>query len=401
MRIVRRDILLGATAVLVLTACGQPEPTPAPTPPPTSTAVPAAQPTQTPEPTEPPPTSTATPTPSPEPKATATPTPLPEPEATATPTPSPEPEATATPTPSPEPEATATPTPSPEPEATATPTAAPEDEEAEATPTPTSSPTPTLTPTPTAEAAEPTATATAVPTATPTPTVAVPTATPTRTPTPTTDGAGTVDIGPSKDNTLYESGTGSLSNGAGDHIFVGKTRGGEIRRGVIAFDIAGAVPSGSTIESVTLKLHMSRTSSGSETVGLRRLLADWGEGGSSAPLQSGGRGGGGGTSAADGDATWVHTFFNTETWDVAGGDFSDGASANISVGADGQSYTWSSNKMAADVQEWLDDPSSNFGWMILGNEGSNRTTKRFDSKENGSQANRPVLTVQFTAATGG
>ena len=191
------------------------------------------------------------------------------------------------------------------------------------------------------------------------------------------------------------------SNGAGANIFVGKTNGGSIRRGVIAFDIAGLVPSGSTIDKVTLTLHLSRTSSQSQTVGLRKVLADWGEGGSSAPLKSGGSGGGGGTGAADGDATWVHTFFETETWDARGGDFSDTASASSSVGADGAFYTWSSDQMEADVQEWLDVPSSNFGWIILGNEGSNRTAKRFDSKENGAAANRPVLTVKFTAPEGG
>jgi hypothetical protein len=170
---------------------------------------------------------------------------------------------------------------------------------------------------------------------------------------------------------------------------------------VIAFDIAGAVPSGSTIDSVTLTLHLSRTRSQSQTIALRRLLADWGEGGSLAALKGGDGGGGGGTAAAEGDATWVHTFFNTETWDAPGGDFADSASANSAVGADGAFYTWSSGQMVADVQEWLDVPSSNFGWIIIGNEGSNRTAKRFDSKENRTAANLPVLTVQFTAPTGG
>ena len=37
--------------------------------------------------------------------------------------------------------------------------------------------------------------------------------------------------------------------------------------------------------------------------------------------------------------------------------------------------------MLADVQKWLDDPSSNFGWLLLGDETKSRTTKRFDSSE--------------------
>ena len=49
-----------------------------------------------------------------------------------------------------------------------------------------------------------------------------------------------------------------------------------------------------------------------------------------------------------------------------------------------------------DVQGWLDNPSSNFGWLLQGNESTSPTTKRFDTKENGTVANRPMLTVNYT-----
>jgi hypothetical protein len=87
-----------------------------------------------------------------------------------------------------------------------------------------------------------------------------------------------VNINPSKDNTLYEyvPANGDLSNALGNHFFTGETAMGELRRGVLAFDIAGNVPAGSTITSVTLTLNMSRTPSGTaRTVELHRLLADW------------------------------------------------------------------------------------------------------------------------------
>src|SRR5512138_1978 len=70
-------------------------------------------------------------------------------------------------------------------------------------------------------------------------------------------GAATVTLTTSKDNTLYESATGALSNGAGAHFFAGRTgtnSGGKIRRGVIAFDVAANVPPGSTITNVVLTL---------------------------------------------------------------------------------------------------------------------------------------------------
>ena len=43
-----------------------------------------------------------------------------------------------------------------------------------------------------------------------------------------------------------------------------------------------------------------------------------------------------------------------------------------------------------------DDRETNFGWILIGNEGSSRTAKRFDSRENTSLV-RPQLTVDFTA----
>src|ERR1044072_2179437 len=75
--------------------------------------------------------------------------------------------------------------------------------------------------------------------------------------------ADVININPVKDNTLYEyvPADGDRSNALGLHFFTGETGMGELRRGVLAFDIAGNVPAGSTITSVTLTLTMSRTPS--------------------------------------------------------------------------------------------------------------------------------------------
>ena len=49
--------------------------------------------------------------------------------------------------------------------------------------------------------------------------------------------------------------------------------------------------------------------------------------------------------------------------------------------------------MVADVQSWLDNPASNFGWLVLGDETDHRTTaKRFDTRESASP---PMLTIQY------
>lgn len=198
-----------------------------------------------------------------------------------------------------------------------------------------------------------------------------------------------------KDNTLYESGTGALSNGAGIHFFTGRTNqvvGVSIRRGLISFDIAGNVNPGATIDSVILTLTMTRTSSGAQNTELRLLSSDWGEGTSNAGSQRDGAG----TAAETGDATWIHTFFNTLNWTSAGGDFSSTVSATQSVDATG-SYSWGSTSgMISDVQGWLDDPDNNFGWAIVGNESTLQTTKAFGTHEINSAASRPSLQIFFT-----
>ncbi len=204
------------------------------------------------------------------------------------------------------------------------------------------------------------------------------------------------ELGASKDNTLYQDLIGDLSNGAGIYFFTGTTLVGELRRGVIAFDVAAAVPQGVTIDAVTLTLHMSKTHplAGPQEVSLHRILADWGEGTSDALMEEGM-----GADAESDDATWVHTFYETEFWDSTGGDF-DAAPSGDTLVDDVTFYTWSSAEMVADVQSWLDSPEGNFGWIVIGNEDMTLTAKRFDSRENSDESERPVLTIEFTAAPG-
>ena len=201
--------------------------------------------------------------------------------------------------------------------------------------------------------------------------------------------AAIINITPSKDNTLYEydPADGDMSNALGFYFFAGETAMAELRRGVIAFDIAGHIPAGSTITAVTLSMNMSRTAlDTARTIELHKLLADWGEGTSHAPGQEGD-----GAPATPNDATWRHRFFDTIFWTTEGGDFSATVSASQSVGPIGQ-YTWSSAQMVADVQSWVDNPGSNFGWLVLGDESTIATAKRFDTRESASP---PMLTIEY------
>ena len=205
-----------------------------------------------------------------------------------------------------------------------------------------------------------------------------------------------ITVVPNKDNTLYQHNEGSLSNGAGVSLFVGQNSSGIfIRRALLAFDLLNYIPPGSTIHSVNLTLHLSRTSSGPQPVQLHRVLADWGEGISEA--QSGG---GGGADATESDATWLHTFYNDSFWQEAGGDFAMLPSAITEVNDIGF-YTWGNTPdMVNDVQNWVDNPASNAGWILIGNETEGKTSKRFDSKETEQIHNFPMLTVNFTPKGG-
>lgn len=192
-----------------------------------------------------------------------------------------------------------------------------------------------------------------------------------------------------RDNTLYENVAGDLSNGSGQYLFVGKTAQGQLRRTLLRFDVAAAIPAGSLIQSAELTLHMSKTNTSGTLVSVHRALADWGEGASDAADEEGI-----GAPAAPGDATWIHTFFDTATWVSPGGDFALDASATTNVLGNGL-YSWLSDGLRADVQQFLDQPALNFGWAILGDERFDTTAKRFDAREHPDPAVRPVLRVEF------
>jgi len=201
--------------------------------------------------------------------------------------------------------------------------------------------------------------------------------------------AGEITIVADRDNSLYSE-SGSESNGAGAYFFAGTNGFGQIRRGLLRFDVAGALPAGSTVTQAEVNLHMSKTNAGVRDVLLHRALGDWGEGTSNASGEEGS-----GTGATVNDATWTRRFWNTISWTTPGGDFAATASASIPVDQVG-TYVWSSAGLVADVQSWLDSPSTNFGWVVKNvNESDVPTSKRFDSRQNPETSVRPVLRIFF------
>ncbi len=195
------------------------------------------------------------------------------------------------------------------------------------------------------------------------------------------------------DTSIYEDRPNN-TNGGGEYIFSGATA-SSVRRGLIRFDLS-PLPENSQIISVALELIFDRSGSSStdeDEYRLHRITSEWGEGSVVATDP-----GGIGSPAEAGDTTWTDRLFEQADWDTPGGDFVETASIAMPVTrAPGNTVTFSNGGMAADVETWLADPSSNHGWILIGDEEGTRNARRFHSSENSSDP--PQLTIEFEPMT--
>ncbi|MDP1675762.1 MAG: DNRLRE domain-containing protein [Bacteroidota bacterium] len=204
----------------------------------------------------------------------------------------------------------------------------------------------------------------------------------------------TLTVTASKDNTLYQDPEGLLSNGAGTYLFAGRTNqaANNLRRAVVKFDLTGKLPGNATITSAKLKMNLSKNADGESNINVHKLTADWGEGTSDASANEGS-----GVSATTNDATWKHRFFSSQNWTTPGGDYVTQPSAANIVDVLG-TCEWTDALLLNDVKAWVSAPATNFGWILIGNE-SVKSSKRFDSREIATAANRPQLIIQYTTSS--
>ena len=209
-----------------------------------------------------------------------------------------------------------------------------------------------------------------------------------------------VTIFPSADATLIELKPTNSLGGAG-WISAGITQNGNTNRALIKFDVAAAVPAGSTIIDIGVKVWVTRTpvdGNADSLFSLRRMLRPWNEGAAlpEDPLYPGL-----GAPAQPGDATWTHASWGTNAWTVPGGqqgvDFAAGFSASAGIaGKKTDGYLFESGGMIADVQLWLDHPEQNFGWMLkTEEEESIFTARRFGSRELEDPFESPQLIITY------
>ncbi len=155
-------------------------------------------------------------------------------------------------------------------------------------------------------------------------------------------------------------------------------------RTLIQFDLS-TIPTNATIDSVGLQFSTGKSGTNVQKIYVYRLTQAWTEGtttegcnyyGSCQPM---------GTIIATGgtDATWINTSNTSNAWNTAGGTFLSTISAtSTDVGATPDLFV--SAGLIADVQEWVTNSSSNFGWILKIDEPSATTTgelKRYVSKD--------------------
>jgi len=209
--------------------------------------------------------------------------------------------------------------------------------------------------------------------------------------------AQTLTVVASQDNTIFQVSYASaqqISNGAGPGIFVGLTNQGNVRRGLIEFNLS-AIPAGSVVTNVQVTLNLQKAGAGeaTSTIDLNRVTTAWGEGASNSPQ-------GHGANSAAGDASWYYSKYSTVQWTTPGGDFVSTPSASTVVGSNsGQNYTWgSTSALVSDVQGWINKPSTNDGWIVIGDESTAQSAREFASIAIGNSSLEPSLTITYTTA---
>ena len=191
------------------------------------------------------------------------------------------------------------------------------------------------------------------------------------------------------------------NNGGQAWVLAGRTQNGPHARGLYRFDFAN-IPANAIIQSAVLQLEVTRQPGDASAVnspfGLHRMLRPWGEGTNVATANPGQ-----GTPATPGEATWTYSFYPTNAWAAQGGaagiDYASGESSyQFIYDPDLSPYRFESTpEMVDDVQEWVSRPQNNFGWMLIGNDDTIYTARRFNSREDPNA--KPLLEVSYVLPT--
>jgi hypothetical protein len=212
-----------------------------------------------------------------------------------------------------------------------------------------------------------------------------------------------------KDASIFNNEAGTANNGnygtGGSELLQVGYGGGVYARSLVEFDLS-SIPSNAVIESVHLEFTTGSSGSNIPIIYVHKLTQGWTEGtnkevgncsfNTTCNIQ--------GVAIPDGgtDVTWNETSYsgttmnpgaNLNPWTTPGGHFnSTSSAASNEVGA--TSLTYSSALLKNDVEGWLLNPSTNFGWILKSDFNINLSSamKRFRSRE-GATASGDVTTA--------
>jgi hypothetical protein len=145
-------------------------------------------------------------------------------------------------------------------------------------------------------------------------------------------------------------------------------------RGLFKFSFT-EIPTNALITSAALRLVVTQTGRPPADYDLKRLLTSW----------------------AEAQASW-NVRSNSTPWNAGGAqsgtDYVSTPSATAALGDTGNTNEFTSPQLAADVQMWVLNPVTNFGWILIATGELPGTGKQVGSRENPS--NEPVLIIGYT-----
>jgi len=162
----------------------------------------------------------------------------------------------------------------------------------------------------------------------------------------------------------------------------GPSAGYKSSRALLRFNPTNSVPTNAIVTSAALILTLTQDPPTQTNLwfDLRMLLRAWSES----------------------VVTWTNRLSPAAPWSVPGGaapaDYASTVTQSNLIRGVG-SYTFASNSnMVADVQSWVSNPDSNFGWILIcQQQGLSQRERKFGSREDA--ANAPSLVVQYTVPT--
>lgn len=190
------------------------------------------------------------------------------------------------------------------------------------------------------------------------------------------------------DDLQVHEGSATTNFGSSTTIEIGKYGAGDHRHSLISFTGISSLPSSLTVTSAIISLYLTSQKNAATDVTAKRVLRDW----------------------VEAEATW--TIWKTaNNWTTAGG-LSDGndRSATVSDTASiantiGLYYDFNdAAQIRADVEDFADGTLTNYGWHFERTDAANDSTWRVFASSEGTDGQRPYLTVIYTAtggATGG